>query len=334
MPGLSRSSQFYLSIVTVVLAISSLFVLFNSHIYHYLSKTARVDAKALIVEGWMPQYALELSYSEYKNGNYHHIYTTGLQSPDYFLMAMNGRLIFYNPFNTDSAYHQGAHLIEIDARSEMYGPHAALFNVFVNDSLSAAFTTEKGRKEYDFLWQGKINDIDSISIEFINDRHGAFGDRNLYIRSITIDEKLIIPYRNNSVYDIGRPGGHNRITNSNVSYAGVARDRLISIGAEPSAVTAIPAERVEVNRTLSSVLAVRDYLQKNNTGIRSFNIMSLGAHSRRTWITYRDILGREYQAGIISIADRKTEASVKRRMVKTARESAALLLYCILLILY
>ncbi|MFO7755125.1 MAG: carbohydrate-binding domain-containing protein [Bacteroidales bacterium] len=299
-----------------------------------MSKTARADASVLIIEGWIPQYALELSYSEYINGDYSHIFTSGLKSPDYFLMAMNGRLIFYKPFKTDTDYPHKAHLVEIDARSEMYGSDAARFNVRVNDSLTAEFITDKRRKEYGFQWYGNINDIDSISIEFTNDKHGDFGDRNLYIRSITFDKNLVIPYQYNSVYDIGKPGGRNRRTNNSVSYAETARDRLLSIGLDSSEITAIPGERVSVNRTLSSVLAVRDYLQENATGIKSVNVVSLGAHSRRTWITYKYILGREYQTGIISLADRKTAASVKRRLLKTARESAALAFYCILLIFY
>ncbi|MDZ7739333.1 MAG: carbohydrate-binding domain-containing protein [Bacteroidales bacterium] len=329
-----KSLRFFLYIVTVFLAISSLFVLINPHIYDYLSPSSRIKANAMVVEGWMPPYALELSYSEYIDGNYSHIYTSGLRSPDYYLMAMNGYLIFYLPDEMKQGKNSDYHMIEINAGSEMHGAHAAHFNVYVNDSLTAGFTTQKRKKKYGLRWYGKTENIDSISIQFDNDRHGNFGDRNLYVKSIIIDGKQVISYQYNSVYDIGEPGGRNRKINNSVSYAEIARNKLISMGVDSSAITAIPGERVNIRRTLVSAIAVKDYLNENETGIKTINIVSLGVHSRRTWLTYKTIMGGDYKTGIIALEDHKTSRSRKRMVLKTARESFALLFYTVLLTLY
>lgn len=328
-----KSTRFFLSIVTVLMAISSLFLLFNSNFYDYLSADEPINADALIVEGWMPPYALELSYSEYTGEDYSHIYTSGLKSPGYYLMAMNGYLVFYMPDEIKTIKSDSHHMVEIIAKSEMHKEHAAHFSVYVNDSVTADFTTEKRKKKYGFNWYGDFENTDSISIRFDNDSHGAFGDRNLYVKSIIIDGKHEIPYQYNTVYDPGKPGGQ-RKPNRSVSYAEIARDKLLSMGVDSSAITAIPGKRVNIRRTLVSALAVRDYLREHDPGTRSVNIVSLGAHSRRSWVTYRLVLGKDYQTGIISLDDHRTERSRKRKLIKTARELAGLLFYTFLLIFY
>ncbi len=47
----------------------------------YLSKSEQVKANVLIVEGWLPEYALEMAYNEFEKGKYEYIITTGLQYP-------------------------------------------------------------------------------------------------------------------------------------------------------------------------------------------------------------------------------------------------------------
>jgi hypothetical protein len=42
-----------------------------------LAPTRPIDAQALIVEGWLPDYALEAAAKEFKNGRYHFLIVTG-----------------------------------------------------------------------------------------------------------------------------------------------------------------------------------------------------------------------------------------------------------------
>src|ERR1035437_2681297 len=62
----------------------------------YLSKSEQVKANILIVEGWIPDFALEKAYEEFQKNGYEYIITTGLKSnTSYFQLSENGYLIFY-----------------------------------------------------------------------------------------------------------------------------------------------------------------------------------------------------------------------------------------------
>ncbi len=299
-----------------------------------LSKTNRVNANILLVEGWLPQYAIERAYNEFQNKEYSHIITTGLKAPDYYMMSQNGYLIFYpkRVIFADNGIRD--HLIEINAYSELGGDNSARFNVYINDSLSANFSAGTKKKKYILTWKGRLTEINSIMVQFINDAVGEFGDRNLYVKEITIDKKITIPYQDNSEYDIARLNGTWRIVNNFSSYAQIARDRLVTLGVDSSLVISVPGERVNINRTLTSALAFRDWLTKADIKITGINIITLGTHSRRTWMTYNKILHKKYNIGIISIPDFKDRVSRKHKIFKTLRETLGVIYYWFLLIPY
>lgn len=49
-----------------------------AHIIHpFFAVTNRVEARVLVVEGWVPDYVFEATVKEYREGGYRHIYTTG-----------------------------------------------------------------------------------------------------------------------------------------------------------------------------------------------------------------------------------------------------------------
>ena len=47
------------------------------NVHPFLAVTHRVNAKILVVEGWMDEYAMRAGANEFKTGNYEHIVTTG-----------------------------------------------------------------------------------------------------------------------------------------------------------------------------------------------------------------------------------------------------------------
>lgn len=57
-------------------------VIFSSiiciHILHpFLAMSARIDGDIMVVEGWMPDYALQKAVDDFKNGSYKLLVTTG-----------------------------------------------------------------------------------------------------------------------------------------------------------------------------------------------------------------------------------------------------------------
>src|SRR5207248_1786003 len=63
-------------LILVALAFGSAFVLFLN-VEPFLSVTHRVNTDILVVEGWIPTYAIRASIEEFKTGSYQRIFVTG-----------------------------------------------------------------------------------------------------------------------------------------------------------------------------------------------------------------------------------------------------------------
>ncbi|MBE9468601.1 MAG: YdcF family protein [Bacteroidetes bacterium] len=62
----------------IILIIFNLFILFKYKVYPFLATNKTVNAEILVVEGWLPDYALKNAVNEYKTNNYKIIITTGV----------------------------------------------------------------------------------------------------------------------------------------------------------------------------------------------------------------------------------------------------------------
>ena len=331
-----RGKKKLITILLFVIILSG--IIFLPVIYSlsvHLSKTDRVNANILLVEGWLPPNEIEMAYNEFQKKGYEYIITTGLKfATDYYMLSENGYLIFYPKRKISLDNEIPSHVIEIDAYSELGGENSARFNVYVNDSLVADFLADKKKRKYAIAWEGKLTDIDSIMVQFTNDGMGDYGDRNLCVKEIIIDRKTKIPYQNNSEYDIGPLDGKRRIVNNLNSNAESARNRLLSMGIDSSLIIAVPGKRVKINRTLTSALAFRDWLKTSDIDIKGINIISMGTHTRRTWMTYNKILHKKYDIGIISLPDYKERFSMKYKVLKTLRETIGIIYYWVILLPY
>jgi hypothetical protein len=78
---------------------------------------------------------------------------------------------------------------------------------------------------------------------------------------------------------------------------------LIAQGVGRDSVTAIPSPFVIKDRTYESALALRRWIDSLHAPISSFNIFTLGAHGRRTWMLFNEALGDRSRIGIISAVD-------------------------------
>lgn len=306
------------------------------NISKFLSKNLYIKADALIVEGWLPDYAMREVSEEIDRSNYKLIITTGIKSPelDYCLIGMDGYLIFYPKLNSLDSTIQATHHIGIIAKSKMGGKYSCHFNLFMNDSIVAEFTADEISKEYSINWKGSLSSIDSIMVNFDNDYVDENGDRNFYVKEINIDGKYRISYQFNSIYDIGKIDSKDRIRNDYSTVAEFARNRLVRLGVDSLRIVSFSSECRKCNRTLSSAKACRNGLKKLNNKIISANVITLGIHSRRTWITYKTILKRVVNVGIISIPLQKDEISEKADSQKILTEVIALIYYNFLLLPY
>jgi hypothetical protein len=328
----------YLIIIIPIFLIGTivLFKMNTTSVAEYLSDSHRVDANILIIESWLPDAALKTAFDEFQNKSYDLIITSGIRSSelDFCMVAMNGYLIFYPEFARDTAESKTDHVFEVLARSKMGGIYCSHFNFYINDSLIADFNACEKPAKYSVKWNCSLKDIDSVMVQFTNDMVDDKGDRNLYVKEIIVDNKIIIPYQYHSVFDTGRIGGNNRLINDYESHSQLLRNKLISLGIDSSKVVAVTGKRTVFNRTFASANAVKRWLKNSGMQVNGVNIVSMGAHSRRTWLTYRRILKKSYNVGIISLTDTYKFRSEFQRDAKILGEVLDLIYYWIFLIPY
>lgn len=301
----------------------------------FLSKTEQVQANILLVEGWLSESDLDIVYEEYNTGNYDKIITTGLTYVDeYFNMYENGYLIFYPKHRNGIHDKVSSHSISVDAYGSLNIKEYAHFDLFINNMVIADFSADKHRRRYSARWEGSISGIDSLMIRFTNDRKDEFGDLNLMVKDIIIDDTIIMPYLHNSEYDISELDRNRRVINDFNSTAERARNWLLSRVTDTTKIIAVPGGKVRINRTLTSALAFRDWLVRSKTDIKGINIISSGTHARRTWMTYNRILDEKYRIGIISISGSEYSGSKIGKALKTLREATGIIYYWFILIPY
>jgi hypothetical protein len=325
----------YLPFIILLTTGLLIFLIFSQSILNFLSKTEKVDANILLVEGWLPHNALENTRNEFQNRTYDLIITTGNNIHDnFYTIYGSGYMTFYagKLISTTNGNHE--HTIELEAFSELEGENCAHFDFYVNDSLMADFYADKKKRKYGITWKGDIAKIDSVMVHFDNDKWGVWGDRNLYVKEIIIDNTIHLPYFLNSKYDYLTLDGKDKILFRFSSYAELAKNTLLSLGIDTALVVAVPGENATINRTLTSAKSFKKWLDKSNIKIKGINIVSLSAHARRTWMVYKKVLGKTYKIGIISVPDTGKEETEKHKLLTSLREILGIGYYWIILIPY
>jgi hypothetical protein len=325
-----------LTLISILILLSGLFFFKPAYSYlsAYLSKSEEVQANILLVEGWLSESDLEMVNKEFGNRNYDKIITTGLAFVDeYFNMYENGYLIFYPGFRHILKDEVRQHTISINAYGTM-NEDPAHFNLYVNKTQINYFLADKHKRKYSTSWNGSISSIDSIMVQFTNDRLDERGDLNLSVKDVVIDDTLIIPYLHHSEYDISELDGKRRINNNYNSAAERAKCLLISQGIDSTDIIAVPGRKARINRTLTSALAFRDWLKNSGVNVKGINILSSGPHARRTWMTYNKVLDEKYNIGIISLPSDKNSQSKIGAFLRTVRETVGLAYYWLILIPY
>ena len=83
--------------------------------------------------------------------------------------------------------------------------------------------------------------------------------------------------------------------------ASVGADRLKAAGAPSELVQMVPCREVERDRTFSSAVALRDWFQQHHMTVQSLNVITEGAHSRRTRLLFERAFHGRVKIGVVSI---------------------------------
>ena len=135
----------YLWIIIMICICCVFIIIISFNNYKVFSRSNKVPANILIVEGWLPEKGIEMAYNEFIDNNYDLLLTASILSRDldFFNMSRNGFLIFYPWLKTVPPGDSTSHQIEIVAHSKMDKKYRSHFNVYINDSLLAEFTADK-----------------------------------------------------------------------------------------------------------------------------------------------------------------------------------------------
>ena len=84
------------------------------------------------------------------------------------------------------------------------------------------------------------------------------------------------------------------------NFANLSKATLTALGLESEKIQAVRTPSAKRDRTLTSALAVEEWLQQNELRPQRLNIYTMDVHARRSWLLYRRVLEPEIQVGVIS----------------------------------
>jgi uncharacterized SAM-binding protein YcdF (DUF218 family) len=91
--------------------------------------------------------------------------------------------------------------------------------------------------------------------------------------------------------------------------ASVGADLLKKTGVPGELIQMVPSRVMGRDRTYSSAIALRNWFREHGIQVRALNIVTEGAHARRTRLLFEKALGPDIQVGVISIPSPDFDAS-------------------------
>ena len=92
------------------------------------------------------------------------------------------------------------------------------------------------------------------------------------------------------------------------TYAELTKAIMEKRGIDPNAIVAVPSLGVKRDRTYTSALALGQWMQAHRPSILAFNLVTLGAHGRRSRLLFQKAMGGGVRVGVISIGEQRFEA--------------------------
>lgn len=83
--------------------------------------------------------------------------------------------------------------------------------------------------------------------------------------------------------------------------ASIGAGLLRKAGVPEESVQMVPAHATGRDRTYGSAVALRDWFREHNMTVKSINVMTEGAHARRTRLLFQTAFGKDVTVGIIAI---------------------------------
>jgi hypothetical protein len=101
----------------------------------------------------------------------------------------------------------------------------------------------------------------------------------------------------------GGPIGTGQMLVKYNNYAELAATILEQLGLEKSLMVVIPAPAVIQDRTYASAVALKNWLAASQLSVKTINLVTLGAHARRSRLLFEQALGPGIPVGILAVED-------------------------------
>jgi uncharacterized SAM-binding protein YcdF (DUF218 family) len=95
--------------------------------------------------------------------------------------------------------------------------------------------------------------------------------------------------------------GNGGYVNDYQTSASVGADLLKKFGIPTESVQMVPSHIIGRDRTYSSAVALREWLQEHNMQVRSLNVLTEDAHARRTRLLFAKAFGTKVAVGVIAV---------------------------------
>ncbi len=321
-------------LVVFVLFLSITGLLFFTFMPNYLTLDRRAVANVLVVEGWIPDQGLRKAYDEFTYGNYDFMLITGSRLQEGVTLYINSYLIFYphDSLYRNRGLYDEEQIFEMHITSTLGKKDSAHFVFWVNDHPVTDYYTTENQGSFSVKWNGDLQDIDSVMVQYDNDKVDDGGDRNLFIQSLTLNGKSLILDYADMMLDRGRPMGKYRWNVTAHSYAEQASYYFLDRGLTTDEVIAVTNNFKRKRRTFGNAMALKQWMETNGLQPAGINVVSMDYHSRRTWLTYNRLLGQYTDVGVISSHDPGFSDSPQKKYYGIIRESLALVYYGVVIL--
>ncbi len=272
-----------------------------------------VNSNNVLIESWISSRELELAVQHYKNTPGIQWYITGYNYPTadsgFFEKLQScssenisedtkGKWLLANAsihikIPDEISFNCGDTVpVSVECKGQQAAGYFAFFNLIVNgEKLGGSYSNEH-LKPYTFQWIADTS-RPCVFIRFNNDLKTDTSDRNLFIKSLQLgDHKIILNDQNACVVR-----ERNRYTTGFNSEADEIKHYLTMLQIDPSHIIIIPFDRAGKNQTLAASNEFNDFIAGRK--LNDLNIITSQIHSRRTWVTYKKVLGRQINAGVI-----------------------------------
>jgi hypothetical protein len=124
-----------------------------------------------------------------------------------------------------------------------------------------------------------------------------------YVIEAAMKEFKQHPYT--KLYVTGGPVERGSLLAEYKTYAELGAASLLRLGLTAEAVQAVPAPEVYRDRTYRSAIVLRNWLRQHQLTVTTFNVFTLGAHSRRTRLLFQKAMDQGSAVGIVAVPDQQ-----------------------------